>query len=60
MHHHAVIFDSAQMCSPAIFDSCFSYDKDLWIASTGYCRDLYIIVLFPLRAILQLMNFTAS
>ena len=30
------IFDSAKVCSPAIFEACFSYDKDIWIAATDY------------------------
>ena len=37
----------------------FSYDKDVWIASTDYYMHFYIIVLFPLTAILQVINFTA-
>ena len=48
----------------AIFETCFSYDKDIWIAATYY---VYIIlhnntcaVKFLLTAILQLINFTAS
>ena len=38
----------------------FSYDKDIWIALTDYYMHFYIIVLFPLTAIFQLVNFTAS
>ena len=53
-------FGSATVCSPAIFKTCFSYDKDIWIAATDYYMHLYIIVLFPLTAILQLIKFTAS
>ena len=36
MHHHGVTFKfgSAKVCSPAIFKTCFSYDKDIWIAAT--------------------------
>ena len=63
--HHRVIFNfgSAKLCSPAIFEISFSYDKDIWIiAATDYhvlfLRDLH--VLFPLAAVLQLKNFTAS
>ena len=46
--HHGVIFSfgSAKVCSPAIFETCFSYDKDTWIASTDYYMDFYIIMLF--------------
>ena len=37
--HHGVTFTigSAKVCSPAIFETCFSYDKDIWIAATDYC-----------------------
>ena len=60
--HHCVTFNfgSAKVCSPAIFETSFSYDRDMWIASTDYYMHFYIIVLFPLTAILQLINFTAS
>ena len=59
---HGVTFNfgSAKVCSPAIFQTSFSYDKDIWIAATVYCMHFYIIVLFPLTAILHLINFTAS
>ena len=53
-------FGSAKVCSPAIFETCFSYDKDIWIDATDYYMYFYIIVLFPLTAILQLINFAAS
>ena len=46
------------MCSPAIFKTSFPKDKDMWIAATN--MHFYKIVLFPLTAILQLTNFTAS
>ena len=26
----------AKVCLPAIFETCFSYDKDVWIAATDY------------------------
>ena len=60
--HYGVTFSfgSAKVCSPAIFETCFSYNNDIWIAATDYYVYLYIIVLFPLTSILQLMNFTAS
>ena len=34
--HHGVkfILGSAKVCSPAIFETCFSHDKDMWIAET--------------------------
>ena len=60
--HHGVTFNfaPAKVCSPAIFETCSSYDKDIWIAATDYYMLFYIIVLFPLTDILQLINFTAS
>ena len=60
--HHGVTFNfgSAKVCSPAIFETSFSYDKDIWLASTDYYMHFYIIVLFPLTAILQLIRFAAS
>ena len=51
---------SAKVFSAAIFETSFSYDKDIWIAATDYYMQFYIIMLFPLTAILQLINFTAS
>ena len=60
MHHGVTfIFGSAEVCSHAIFETSFSYDKDLWIAATDDNMYFYIIVLFPLTAILQLISFTA-
>ena len=61
MHHGVILnFLSAKVCSPAIFETLLSYDKDILIAATDYYMNFYIIVLFPLTAILQLINFTAS
>ena len=61
MHHGVTLsFGSAKVCSSAILESCFPYDKDIWIAETYYCMYFYIIVLFPLTSILQLINFTVS
>ena len=36
--HNGVTFNfgSAKVCSPTIFETCFSYDKDIWIAATDY------------------------
>ena len=48
------------MCSPAIFQTCFSYENTIWIAETDYYMYFYTIVVFPLTAILQLINFTAT
>ena len=38
MHHHGVTFNfgSAKVCSPAIFETYFSHEKDIWIAVTDY------------------------
>ena len=47
---------SAKVCSPAIFKTYFSCDKDIWIAATDHYMHFNIIVLFPLTAI----SFTAS
>ena len=60
--HHGVTFNFVfvKVCSPAIFETYFSYDKVIWITATDYYMYFYIIVLFPLTAILELINFTAS
>ena len=62
MQHHSVTFNlgSVKVCSPAIFETSFSYDTDIWIGATNYYMHYYIIVFFPLTAILQLISFTAS
>ena len=38
-------FGSANVCSRAIFETCFSNDKDISIATTDYYMYFYIIVL---------------
>ena len=60
--HHVVTFNFgfAKLCSPSMFEISFSYDKDIWIIAPDYYMHFYIIVLFPLTAILQLINFIAS
>ena len=60
--HHGMTFNfgSSKVCSPVIFETSFSYDKDVSIAVTDIYMHFYIIVFFPFIAILQLMNFTAS
>ena len=62
MQRHGMTFNfgSAKVCSLAIFETCLSYDKDIWIAATDYYMYFYIIVLFRLTAIYQLINFPAS
>ena len=62
MLSHGVIFNlgSANLCSPAIIETCFSYDRQYGFAVTDYSMYLYLIVLFLLVTILQLINFTAS
>ena len=56
MHPHGVTFNIGS----AIFETHFSYHKDMWIAAADYYMYFYvvIIVLFPLTNILQLINFT--
>ena len=58
--HHGVTFNfgCAKVCSPAIFETSFSHDKDICIAATDYYIHFYIIVLCPLIALLQLISFT--
>ena len=43
--HHGVSFNfgSAKVLSPAMFETCFSHDKDIWIAATYYYMYFYII-----------------
>ena len=32
MHYSVALnFGSGKLCSPAIFETCFSYDKNIWI-----------------------------
>ena len=51
---------SAKVYSPAIFETNFSYHKDTSITVTDYYIHLYLILVFPLMIILQLVNRTAS
>ena len=62
VHQHGGTFNlsSAKVFSPVIFETYFSYHKDIWIAATDYYMYFYLIVLFPLTAVLQSINFTAS
>ena len=54
MHHGVIfIFGSAKVCSPAIFETCLSFDN---IASTDYYMHSCIIVLISI----DIINFTAS
>ena len=39
---------SAKVWSPAIFETCISFDKHAWIALTDYYMYFYIIVLFSI------------
>ena len=41
--HHGVTFNfgSAKVCSPAIFETYFSYDKGIWFAATDYYMYYY-------------------
>ena len=47
----------AKVCSAAIYDTYIAYHKDIWIAVTDYYMHFYIIMLFPLTAIHQLICF---
>ena len=61
--NHGVTFNvgSAKVSSPAIFEAYFSYDKIYGLLQLIIIiMHFYIIVLFPLTAILQLINFTVS
>ena len=60
--HNGVTFNfgPAKVCSRVIFETCLSYDKDIWIAAIDYYVYVYIIVLFLLTTILQLITFTVS
>ena len=53
-------FGFAKVCSPALSKTSFSFDEDTGIAATDYYMHFYIIALFPLTVIFQLINFTAS
>ena len=53
-------FGSGKVCSHSMYVTYFRYDKDIWIVAVDYDVYLDIIVLLPLTAILQLINFTAS
>ena len=53
------------MCSTAIVETSFSFDKDIWIGATDLYALLhnyfiFIVILFPLTAFLQLIDFAAS
>ena len=57
LQSHGVIFNlgSPKVCSPAIIETYFSSDKDMWIAVTNYCMYFNLIVQFLLVAILQFL-----
>ena len=57
LHGVTFHFGSAEVCSLAMFETSFSYDKDIWIAETHYYMYFYIIVLFPLTAVLHSIKF---
>ena len=44
--YHGVTFSfgPTKVCSPAIFETCFSYDKDIWIAATDYYMHFLVLV----------------
>ena len=46
MHHGVTIsFGSGKVCLPAIFETCFSHDKGIWIAATDYYMYVYFYIL---------------
>ena len=55
--HHGVNFNfgSAKVCSPDIFETSFSYDKDIWIAATDYY--MHIIVLLSIDSYSPINKF---
>ena len=58
MHHGMTFnFGPAKLCSPAISETCYSYDKDIWIAAPDNYFYFYIIMLFLLTATLQFGPF---
>ena len=44
-HGVTLNFGPAKLCSPAILETSFSYDKDIWIAATTNYIYFFIIVL---------------
>ena len=48
--HHAVTFNfgSVKVCSPAIFETSFSFDKDMFITATDCYMHFYVIMLFSI------------
>ena len=56
VQRHGVKFSlgSAKVCSPAIFKTCFSYDKKIWIAATDYYMYLY----FPVNKFYNIIMFS--
>ena len=57
---HDVTFNlgSAKVCSPAIFETYFSYHKNVWIAATDYCMGFYLF--FSIDSYTSIYKFTAS
>ena len=62
MLNYGVTFDlgSTKVCLRAIFETYSSYIKDIRVAVTYYYVYVYLIVLFPLTAVLQFINLTVS
>ena len=59
-HRVTLNLGTAKVCTSAIFETYLSYHKDISIAVTYDYIYFYLIVLFPLTAMLPLMNLTAS
>ena len=61
--HHGVTFNfgSAKVCSPAMFETSFSYDKDIWIAATrDEVKDIKYLYLKYLNTFFQTISNTLS
>ena len=48
LHDVTFNFGFGKACSPAIFEKCFSFDKDIWTTATDCYMYFHIIVLFSL------------
>ena len=57
MHHGVTLTLAVPKCVHLPYTS-FSNDKDISIAATDYNIHFYIIVLFPLTAIIQLASYS--
>ena len=56
VHHHAVTFTLPNFVDLPLL-TYFSFHKDIWIVTADYYVYFYLILLFSLTALLQLINF---